>query len=96
MRWILLPVLLLPIGCRNAADARYIAKFREDGIRACMSGGETLMRPHWHVPPTWQTASNRWQSASPMCVVPTVHPLSTLQPHPVSGQTNVVCPTVMG
>ena len=51
MRWILLPVLLLPIGCRNAADARYIAKFREDGIQACMSGGETLMRPHWHVPP---------------------------------------------
>ena len=43
-------LLLLPIGCRNAADARFIAKFREDGIRACMRG-EGLMRPHWAVPP---------------------------------------------
>jgi len=42
--------LLLPIGCNNAADARYIAQFRENGIRACISG-ESVMRPHWGVPP---------------------------------------------
>jgi hypothetical protein len=43
-------LLLLPIGCRNAADERYFAQFREDGIAACMRG-EGLMRPHWAVPP---------------------------------------------
>jgi hypothetical protein len=36
MRLILVGILLLPIGCSNAADARYIAQFRKDGIRACM------------------------------------------------------------
>ena len=50
MRLILVGLLLVLIGCSNAADARYIAQFREDGIRACMRG-EGLMRPHWAVPP---------------------------------------------
>jgi hypothetical protein len=50
MRLILVTVLLLPMGCDHAADARYIAQFREDGIRACIRG-ESVMRPHWGVPP---------------------------------------------
>jgi hypothetical protein len=51
MRLILMGlILLLPIGCSNAADARYIAQFRENGIRTCMRG-EGLMRPHWAVAP---------------------------------------------
>ena len=51
MRAILVALLLLlPTGCSNAADGRFIAKFREDGIRACMRG-EGLMRPHWAVQP---------------------------------------------
>ena len=51
MRLILVSlILLLPIGCNNPADARYIAQYREDGIRACMRG-EGLMRPHWAVAP---------------------------------------------
>ena len=50
MRVIFIGLLLMPIGCSNAADARYIQQYREDGIRNCMRG-EGLMRPHWAVAP---------------------------------------------
>ena len=54
MRSILVTFALLLAGCNRAADtraaeARYIAQFRADGIQSCLRG-EGLMQPRWAVP----------------------------------------------
>jgi hypothetical protein len=52
MRFMLMAAPMLLVGCTSRSDeeARFIAQFRADGVRACMRG-EGLMQPHWSVPP---------------------------------------------
>lgn len=53
MRFILMALSFVLAGCNQAdrqEEARYLARFRADGVRSCMQG-EGLMQPRWAVPP---------------------------------------------